>query len=76
MNKWVKIRKNGIIGLVVAKKRLPTGLVFGLDLNGEGGIFYIFAREVEDLPDGKCPGNGLCQDKPVFSTGGHAKRGT
>ena len=48
MARWMKM-KNGIVGMVVAKLKLESGLIFGLDVNGLGGIFYVAANEVRDL---------------------------
>ena len=53
MSKWAQMR-NGIVGMVVSKVRLPSGLALGLDLNGNGGIFYVNARDTRPVDtDGK-----------------------
>jgi hypothetical protein len=46
VSKWAEM-KDGLIGQVVVKHKLPSGLALGLDLNGEGGIYYVMARDVK-----------------------------
>jgi hypothetical protein len=49
MNDWVQIKGTKVQGPVVAKVRRPEGLVLGVDVNGEGGIYYVMPSEVAKI---------------------------
>ena len=52
MSKWAEIKGTGIVGQVVMSKRLEGVPILGLDLNGQGGIFYVNAKDTQpwELP--------------------------
>lgn len=50
MSQWVEIKGTGVQGPVVARKQLEAGLVLGVDVNGEGGIYYVSPDQVVKVP--------------------------
>ncbi len=44
MARWVKM-KNGLIGMIVCELKLHAGKAYGLDLTGEGDIYYVPVKE-------------------------------
>lgn len=43
MNKMVEIKGTGVVGVVVARVKGEKGPILAVDVNGEGGIFYVDA---------------------------------
>lgn len=47
MSKWAEIKGTGVIGLVVVNQDLHGTPILGLDLDGQGGIFYVNAGDTK-----------------------------
>lgn len=47
---WVEIKGTGVSGIVVSRFTREGNTILGVDVNGEGGIFYVEPGSVKDLP--------------------------
>jgi hypothetical protein len=55
LKKWVEIKGTGVIGQVVSRFKFAHGFGYGVDVNGEGDIFYVEEKEVRSIHPGLVP---------------------
>lgn len=47
---WAEIKGTGVSGLVVSRFTREGNRILGIDVNGEGGIWYVDAANAKPLP--------------------------
>lgn len=52
MSKWAQITGTNVVGQIVASIRVAGNPIYGLDVNGDGAVYYVNASETSpfELP--------------------------
>lgn len=52
---WAEIKGTGVSGIVVCRFNREGKVILGIDVNGEGAIFYVESGDAKKLPSVKLP---------------------